>query len=189
LRRPTIALALHDNALSLVPPRHGKALALHLPRPALTPCHTTSPFLPPSLPPQESGVVPEEEDPTLALTTPSPLAPATFSQSMEGISLLQLPHYSGMVSTVAFRFCIGTEVGATPEQPWQHTRGVQEILEAITTLRCCEDFSLELFGLLGDFVLKFTVVADPSWEEHEIPPCSSLLLEISSHHCFHECLQ
>ncbi|MQM06992.1 hypothetical protein Taro_039824 [Colocasia esculenta] len=29
------------------------------------------------------------------------------------------------------------------------------ILEAIATLRCYEDFSLERFGLLGDFVLKF----------------------------------
>ncbi|MQL89035.1 hypothetical protein Taro_021615, partial [Colocasia esculenta] len=30
-----------------------------------------------------------------------------------------------------------------------------KILEAITTLRCCEDFSLERLGLLGYFALKF----------------------------------
>ncbi|MQL82505.1 hypothetical protein Taro_014976, partial [Colocasia esculenta] len=58
--------------------------------------------LPLSLPPPESGAAPKEEAPTRALTSPSPLAPATLSQSMEGISLLQLLHYSGMVSTAAF---------------------------------------------------------------------------------------
>ncbi|MQL98688.1 hypothetical protein Taro_031402 [Colocasia esculenta] len=107
------ALALHDNALSLrspalASPRHGKALALSLPRPALAPCRTASPFLPPSLPPfPESGKVPEEDAPTLTLTSPSPQPPATLSQSMEGISLLQLLHCSEMVSTAAFRIEMG----------------------------------------------------------------------------------
>lgn len=32
-----------------------------------------------------------------------------------------------------------------------------QILEAITTLRCCEDFSLERLELLGDSVLKYAV--------------------------------
>ncbi|CAL9102191.1 unnamed protein product [Musa textilis] len=31
------------------------------------------------------------------------------------------------------------------------------ILEAITTLRCCEDFSMERLELLGDSVLKYAV--------------------------------
>ncbi|MQM06871.1 hypothetical protein Taro_039700 [Colocasia esculenta] len=35
--------------------------------------------------------------------------------------------------------------------------GSRKILEAITTLRCCEDFSLERLGLLGDFALKFDI--------------------------------
>jgi hypothetical protein len=34
-----------------------------------------------------------------------------------------------------------------------------QILEAITTLRCCEDFSMERLELLGDSVLKYAVSA------------------------------
>lgn len=32
-----------------------------------------------------------------------------------------------------------------------------QILEALTTLRCCEDFSMERLELLGDSVLKYAV--------------------------------
>ncbi|MQM13269.1 hypothetical protein Taro_046194 [Colocasia esculenta] len=32
-----------------------------------------------------------------------------------------------------------------------------QILEVITTLRCCEDFSLKRLGFLGDFALKFNI--------------------------------
>ncbi|MQL94587.1 hypothetical protein Taro_027247 [Colocasia esculenta] len=77
--------------------------ALPLPRPVP---HGVN--LPPSLPPfPESGKVPEEDAPTLNPTSPSPQPPATLSQSMEGISLLQLLHCSEMVSTAAFRIEMG----------------------------------------------------------------------------------
>ncbi|MQM20163.1 hypothetical protein Taro_053178 [Colocasia esculenta] len=41
---------------------------------------------------------------------------------------------------------------------WPSTaEDLHKILEAITTVRCCEDFSMQRFGLLGDFVLIFVI--------------------------------
>ncbi|MQM07790.1 hypothetical protein Taro_040636, partial [Colocasia esculenta] len=40
------------------------------------------------------------------------------------------------------------------------------ILEAITTLRCCEDFSLERLGLLGDLHLNSISVTSPRMKKN-----------------------
>ncbi|MQM10539.1 hypothetical protein Taro_043433, partial [Colocasia esculenta] len=60
------------------------------------------------------------------------------------------------------------------------------IMEAITTLRCCEDFSLERLGLLGDFALKFDI-RDFSKNEEKLQVLNSdchFFLPSICHDCF-----
>ncbi|PPD95421.1 hypothetical protein GOBAR_DD07557 [Gossypium barbadense] len=58
-----------------------------------------------------------------------------------------------------------SQAGVVNEKPWFHVHMPPElllvldvpILEALTTLRCCESFSMERLELLGDSVLKYAV--------------------------------
>ncbi|MQM19327.1 hypothetical protein Taro_052328 [Colocasia esculenta] len=79
--------------------------------------------------------------------------------SMESLSSLTTLHIKKKSTvwcpTVIPRTCapaLHPPMGAATSSPQAHP-----ILEAITTLRCCEDFSLERLGLLGDFALKFDI--------------------------------
>ncbi|KAK5773170.1 hypothetical protein PVK06_049475 [Gossypium arboreum] len=61
------------------------------------------------------------------------------------------------------------------------------ILEALTTLRCCESFSMERLELLGDSVLKYAVschlfLRDPEKHEGELSMIRSLALSNSTLH-------